>query len=156
LNECPRLYVLVNSAAVLYDASAHACDADLTVVHQAFETNAFGAWRAVEMLLPLLQRSENARIVNVSSEGGSLASMRGGTPPYSVSKAALNALTRVFAAELPTMRVNAVCPGWTATDMGGPGGRSVEEGAASVVWAATLGADGPTGGLFRDGRPLPW
>jgi NAD(P)-dependent dehydrogenase (short-subunit alcohol dehydrogenase family) len=155
-DEYPRLDVLVNNAAILYDTWAHARDADLAVVHQAFETNLFGAWRTVQALLPLLQRSGNARIVNVSSEGGSLASMHGGTPAYSVSKAALNALTRVLAAELPTMRINAVCPGWTATDMGGPGGRPVEQGAASVVWAATLAADGPTGGFFRDGRPLPW
>ena len=74
------------------------------------------------------------------------------------SKAALNALTRMLAAELRSERflVNAVCPGWVATDMGGAGGRPVSEGAASVVWAATLPDNGPTGGFFRDGRPLPW
>jgi NAD(P)-dependent dehydrogenase (short-subunit alcohol dehydrogenase family) len=96
--------------------------------------------------------------VNVSSEGGSLASTGGGTPAYSTSKAALNALTRVLAAELRAdgILVNAVCPGWTATDMGGRGGRPVAEGAASVVWAATLPDSGPTGGFFRDGRPLAW
>ena len=84
--------------------------------------------------------------------------MRGGTPAYSLSKAALNALTRMLAAELRKdgILVNAVCPGWVATNMGGPGGRPVAEGAASVVWAATLADDGPTGGFFRDGWPLPW
>jgi NAD(P)-dependent dehydrogenase (short-subunit alcohol dehydrogenase family) len=84
--------------------------------------------------------------------------MSGGTPAYSVSKAALNALTRVLSAELRADRilVNAICPGWTATDMGGRGGRPVEDGAASVLWAAMLPDDGPTGGFFRDGRPLPW
>ena len=94
----------------------------------------------------------------VSSEGGSLHSMSGGTPAYSVSKAALNALTRLLAGELSGQRilVNAICPGWVATDMGGPGGRPVEEGAAGVVWAATLPDDGPTGGFFRDGAPVPW
>jgi len=152
----PRLDALVNNAAVLYDTWAHARDADLAVVHEAFETNLFGAWRVVQALLPLLRRSDNPRIVNVSSERGSLASMGGGTPAYSISKAALNALTRILAAELPAMRVNAVCPGWTATDMGGRGGRPVGRGAASVVWAATLERDGPTGGFFRDGRPLAW
>jgi NAD(P)-dependent dehydrogenase (short-subunit alcohol dehydrogenase family) len=154
-DEHPRLDVLVNNAAILYDTWQHARDADLAVVHEALETNLFGAWRLTQALLPLLQRSDNARVVNVSSQGGSLASMGGGTPAYSVSKAALNALTRVLAGELPGMRINAVCPGWTATDMGGHGGRPVEEGAASVVWAATLGRDGPSGGFFRDGRPLP-
>jgi NAD(P)-dependent dehydrogenase (short-subunit alcohol dehydrogenase family) len=80
-------------------------------------------------------------------------------PPggYGASKAALNALTRLFARELPRARVNAVCPGWVRTDMGGPGApRSVEQGAASVLWACRIGADGPTGGVFRDGRAIPF
>jgi NAD(P)-dependent dehydrogenase (short-subunit alcohol dehydrogenase family) len=83
--------------------------------------------------------------------------MSGGTPAYSVSKAALNALTRILAAELRRdgVLVNAVCPGWTATDMGG-GGRPVAEGAAGVVWAVELPDDGPSGGFFRDGRALAW
>jgi NAD(P)-dependent dehydrogenase (short-subunit alcohol dehydrogenase family) len=109
-------------------------------------------------LLPLLRRGQHRRIVNVSSESGSLASMGGGTPAYSVTKAALNALTRILAAELRPdgILVNAVCPGWVATDMGGPGGRPVADGAASVLWAVDLPDDGPTGGFFRDGQPLPW
>jgi NAD(P)-dependent dehydrogenase (short-subunit alcohol dehydrogenase family) len=84
--------------------------------------------------------------------------MRGREPAYRTSKAALNALTRMLASELNEhgILVNAVCPGWTATDMGEHGGRSVADGAASVVWAATLDDDGPSGGFFRDGRPLPW
>ena len=95
----------------------------------------------------------------------SLASMGSATPAYTASKTALNALTRMLAAELRGDRVlvNAVCPGWVATDMGGPGGRPVADGAASVVWAAasvvwaaTLPDSGPTGGFFRDGRSLPW
>jgi NAD(P)-dependent dehydrogenase (short-subunit alcohol dehydrogenase family) len=150
-----RVDVLVNNAAILYDTWERASDADLALVHQALETNLFGAWRVTQALLPLLGKSANARIVNVSSGAGSLRSMRG-APAYSVSKAALNALTRLLASELPQMRVNAVCPGWVATDMGGPGGRPVREGAAGVVWAATLESDGPTGGFFRDGVPLPW
>lgn len=96
--------------------------------------------------------------MNVSSEAGSLAETGGGTPAYSVSKAVCNALTRMLADELRRdhLLVNSVCPGWVATDMGGAGGRPVAEGAASVVWAALLPDDGPTGGFFRDGRPLPW
>jgi len=84
--------------------------------------------------------------------------MGGGTPAYQVSKAALNALTRTLAGELrgDGILVNAICPGWVATDMGGAGGRPVEDGAASVVWGAVLPDDGPTGGFFRDGRPLTW
>jgi NAD(P)-dependent dehydrogenase (short-subunit alcohol dehydrogenase family) len=153
-----KLDVLVNNAAITYDTWQRAITADLGVVRQAAETNLYGPWLMVQRFLPLLRNSGHPRIVNVSSEAGSLTSMGGGTPAYTASKAALNALTRMLAAELRTehILVNAVCPGWTATDMGGPGGRPVNEGAASVVWAATLPDNGPTGGFFRDGRPLPW
>jgi NAD(P)-dependent dehydrogenase (short-subunit alcohol dehydrogenase family) len=122
------------------------------------ETNLYGAWRTALAFLPLLRRSPHPRLVNVSSGGGSISSMGAGTPAYSVSKAALNALTRILAAELRANRVlvNAVCPGWVATDMGGPGGRPVADGAASVTWAVLLDDDGPTGGFFRDGRPVEW
>jgi NAD(P)-dependent dehydrogenase (short-subunit alcohol dehydrogenase family) len=84
--------------------------------------------------------------------------MSGGTPAYSISKASLNALTRLLAAELGRDRilVNSVCPGWVATDMGGSGGRPVRDGAAGIVWAATLPDDGPTGGFFRDQRSVAW
>ena len=152
------LDVLVNNAAIHYDTWQRACDADLDVVREAFETNVFGAWQMVTRLLPLLRRSAHPRIVNVSSEGGSLTSMSQGAPAYRSSKAALNALTRMLAAELKGdgILVNAVCPGWVATDMGGPGGRPVEDGAASVLWAVEIQDDGPTGGFFRDGRPVPW
>ena len=86
-----------------------------------------------------------------------LHDMAAGPPGYSTSKAALNALTRILAAELKGQGtlVNSVCPGWVATDMGG-GGRPVPEGAAGIIWAATLGRDGPTAGFFRDGKPIAW
>jgi NAD(P)-dependent dehydrogenase (short-subunit alcohol dehydrogenase family) len=155
--EIDELDILVNNAAILYDTWARGTDADLEEVHEALETNLFGAWRTTQAFLPQLRRSSHGRIVNVSSESGSLDGMSGGTPAYSVSKAALNALTRILAAELRRdgILVNAICPGWTDTDMG-QGGRPVEQGAASVVWAAELPDDGPTGGFFRDGRPLRW
>lgn len=153
-----RLDVLVNNAAVLYDTWQTAEDADLDSVRAALETNLLGAWQTTQAMLPLLRVGVRPRIVNVSSEGGSLASMGGGTPAYGVSKAALNALTRKLAAELAPggILVNAVCPGWIATDMGGPGGGPVDEGAASVLWAVDLPETGPTGGFFRHGKPLPW
>ncbi len=156
--EYGHLDVLINNAAILYDTWQNTLTADLQVVQEAFDTNTLGAWRMCQAFLPLLRHSPHGRIVNVSSEAGSLASMGGGTPAYNLSKAALNALTRMLAAELRGTRllVNAVCPGWVATDMGGPGGRPVEVGAASVVWAATLPNDGPSGGFFRDGKALPW
>jgi NAD(P)-dependent dehydrogenase (short-subunit alcohol dehydrogenase family) len=125
-------------------------------VREALEVNLLGAWRCVEALLPLMRTG--GRIVNVSSGAGSLAGMRAGTPAYGVSKAALNAFTLKLAAELrgSGILVNAVCPGWVATDMGGAGGRPVQEGAASVLWAVDLPDDGPTGGFFRDGLPISW
>ena len=155
-NTYGRCDVLVNNAAVDYDTDQRAVDADLTRVREDLETNLFGAWRVTQALLPLLRRSDHPRVVNVSSGAGSLESMGGGTPAYSVSKASLNALTRLVAGEERGMLVNSVCPGWVATDMGGAGGRPIADGAAGIVWAATLPDDGPTGGFFRDGRPVPW
>jgi NAD(P)-dependent dehydrogenase (short-subunit alcohol dehydrogenase family) len=153
-----RVDVLVSNAAVHYDTWQTAATADLGVVAEALDTNLTGAWRVTQALLPLLRASGHGRIVNVSSEAGSLASMGAGPPAYQVSKAGLDALTRTLAAELRRdgILVNAVCPGWVATDMGGPGGRPVSAGAASVLWAADLPDDGPTSGFFRDGQPVPW
>ncbi|HEX8890323.1 MAG TPA: SDR family oxidoreductase [Pyrinomonadaceae bacterium] len=154
-----KLDVLVNNAAVLYDSWQRAENANLLTVREAFETNTLGAWRMCLAFTPLLRKSKHARIVNVSSESGSLTVMGGGTPAYSVSKVALNALTRMLADELrdSSILVNSVCPGWVATEMGGPNApRTVAEGAASVLWAATLPDDGPTGGFFRDGETLAW
>ncbi|MDX8463037.1 SDR family NAD(P)-dependent oxidoreductase [Mesorhizobium humile] len=152
------LDILVNNAAIHYDPSAQALKPDWTMIREAFETNVFGAWRVAAAFAPLLAASGHGRLVNVSSEGGSLASMGAGAPAYSTSKATLNALTRILAAELrgAGVLVNSICPGWVATDMGGPGGRPVAQGAAGIVWAATLPDDGPTGGFFRDGKRLPW
>jgi NAD(P)-dependent dehydrogenase (short-subunit alcohol dehydrogenase family) len=153
-----RLYAVVNNAAILYDTWQRGVDANLDEVREAFETNVLGAWRVVQATLPLLRASSTGRIVNVSSGAGALTDMGGGTPAYRTSKAALNALTRVLAAELRADRilVNAICPGWVATDMGGAGGRPVSEGAAGIVWAVELPDDGPTSGFFRDGRPIAW
>jgi NAD(P)-dependent dehydrogenase (short-subunit alcohol dehydrogenase family) len=151
-----RLDVLVNNAAVLYDTWQTAVTADLALVQKALDVNLLGAWRTTQAMIPLLRASGGARVVNVSSEAGSTATMGPGTPAYGISKAALNALTIKLAAELRRdgILVNAVCPGWVATDMGGPGGRPVDDGAASVMWAMQLPDGGPTGGFFRDGKPL--
>ena len=156
--EHDHLDVLVNNAAIHYDTWQSAVEADLATVRQAIETNVLGAWQTTQALLPLLRLSSHARIVNVSSGAGSLTDMGGGTPAYRITKASLNALTRMWAAELtkPPILVNSICPGWVATDMGGPGGRPVSEGAQGIVWAATLPDNGPTGGFFRDQQPIPW
>jgi NAD(P)-dependent dehydrogenase (short-subunit alcohol dehydrogenase family) len=131
------------------------------------EVNLFGVWRTCQAFLSLLRKSRGARIVNVSSGGGShgdsqfgLATANNMGPSYGVSKAALNALTVTLAEELKGsgILVNAVCPGFTATFPGAEdmGARPVSAGAAGVVWAATLPDAGPTGGFFRDGQQLPW
>lgn len=153
-----KLDVLVNNAGILYDSWEQAVNADFETVRNAFETNTLGAWRMAQKFIPLLQRSGHGRIVNVSSESGSLASMSGETPAYAISKVALNALTVMLAAELRSSKilVNSVCPGWVATEMGGSNApRTVEQGAQGIIWAATLPDDGPTGGFYRDGKPLP-
>ncbi len=165
--EFGRVDVLVNNAAAYVDWSEKATTADLKAAHAVFETNMFGAWRTSQALLPLIHKSKHGRIVNVSSGAGShsdqqfgLTTNRGSVASYGISKAALNALTVKLAAELEGsgILVNAVCPGLTATAPGmeAMGAHPVEEGAASVVWAATLPDDGPTGGFFRHGKPLPW
>ncbi|MGY1671759.1 SDR family NAD(P)-dependent oxidoreductase [Geodermatophilus sp. SYSU D00710] len=150
--------VLVNNAAVHYDTWQTAVDADLGVVAEALAVNVVGAWRMAVALAPLLR--PGGRLVNVSSGAGSFGETNGagGAPAYSVSKAALDMLTVKLAADLRRRRVlvNAVCPGWVATDMGGAGGRPVADGAASVLFAVDVGDDGPSGGFFRDGRPIPW
>jgi NAD(P)-dependent dehydrogenase (short-subunit alcohol dehydrogenase family) len=109
-------------------------------------------------MLDLLRASPHARIVNVSSGMGGVAEMGGWSPGYRVSKASMNAMTRILSTELRDdgALVNSACPGFVATDMGAPMGaqKSVEDGAAGIVWLATLPDDGPTGGFFRDGKPV--
>ena len=161
------LDVLINNAAAFVDWTEMATAADLATARSVLDTNLLGTWRVTQGLLPLLRRSEHPRIVMVSSGGGSHAdeqfglTRRGGAAAtYGISKAAVNALTATLAAELADtpILVNAVCPGLTATWQGAEqmGARPVADGAASVVWAATLPDDGPRGGFFRDGEPLGW
>jgi NAD(P)-dependent dehydrogenase (short-subunit alcohol dehydrogenase family) len=158
-NRYHHLDVLINNAGIHYDTweTVDNADIDGTVI-EAITTNLLGPWRVCQAFLPLLRKSRQARIVNVSSESGSLAEMGAGPPAYQVTKTALNALTRTLAGELrdSNILVNSVCPGWVATDMGGAGGRPIAEGAAGIVWAATLPDEGPSGGFYRDGKPLPW
>src|SRR5438874_113864 len=153
------LDVLINNAGINYDTweTVENAEIDGTVI-ETIRTNLLGQWRMCQAFLPLLRKSRAGRIVNVSSESGSLANMGAGPPAYQITKAALNALTRTLAGELrgTSILVNAVCPGWVATDMGGSGGRPVTDGANGIIWAVTLPGNGPTGGFFRDGKPLPW
>ncbi len=155
-----RLDALVNNAGVagagFNQTMSQVAASDLI---DTFKTNTLGPVLVTQAFLPLLKKSSAARIVNVSSGMGQLSDMANGAPAYRVSKTALNAVTKLFANELDgtTAKVNAVCPGWVRTDMGGASAeRSIDFGAKGIVWAATLGADGPTGGFFRDGKRLDW
>ena len=151
-----RLDALINNAGV-YGDPVGAAEYDLDSAHEVLEINTFGPWRLIEAFLPLLRQSDAPRIVNVSSGAGQLSDMNGGRAAYRVSKAALNALTRTLASDERWVKVNTMCPGWVRTDMGGSAApRSVADGADTAVWLATLPDDGPTGGFFRDRRPIPW
>jgi NAD(P)-dependent dehydrogenase (short-subunit alcohol dehydrogenase family) len=152
------LDVLVNNAGVGTDFGVSGTAPDFDAVQRALDTNFFGAYRLTIALLGLLRNSPHPRIVNVSSGMGGVAEMGGWSPGYRVSKAAMNAMTRILATELKDdgVLVNSACPGFVNTDMGGPMGaqKPVEEGAEGIVWLATLPNDGPTGGFFRDGEPV--
>jgi NAD(P)-dependent dehydrogenase (short-subunit alcohol dehydrogenase family) len=151
-----RLDVLINNAGITGPWADRAAEEDLDQAHAVLETNLFGAWRLTQAMMPLLRRSDDARIVNVSSGAGQLNDMNGGYPSYRISKSGLNALTRILANEESGIRANSVCPGWVRTDMGGRGApRSVEEGADTAVWLAT-DPDVGSGGFFRNRQPIPW
>src|ERR1700676_1933397 len=158
LEDPGRLDVLVNNAGVGSDFGVSGTAPDFDAVQGAVDTNFFGAYRLPIALLGLLRGSQHPRIVNVSSGMGGVAEMGGWTPGYRVSKASLNAMTRILSTELKDegFLVNSACPGFVNTDMGGPVGakKPVEEGAQGIVWLATLPDDGPTGGFFRDGKPV--
>ncbi len=158
-----RIDVLVNNAGILKegftpeDASVFDAPADLVI--ETFKTNTLGPLRLIQAVVPHMKKLGYGRIVNMSSGAGQLADMGGGYPAYRMSKAALNALTRIAAAELGPgdIKINSMCPGWVRTAMGGPNAtRSVDKGAETAVWLATLPVEGPTGGFFRDMMPIPW
>ena len=156
-----RLDALINNAAVSLDRQARPCTADLALAEATVAVNVLGAWRLTLALLPLLRRAAPGRVVNVSSTAGSLTATgmpRWGPPAYRVSKTALNGLTQALAADLAgQVLVNAICPGWVRTQLGGDRAtRTPEQAATGIVWAAELDAEGPTGGFYRDGQPLPW
>jgi NAD(P)-dependent dehydrogenase (short-subunit alcohol dehydrogenase family) len=162
-SEFDRFDILVNNAGIVRgkdeprERAMRTFEAMPAGVREVLATNLIGPFVLCQALIPLMQGS--GRVVNVSSGMGQLCDMGGGFPAYRISKAGLNALTRIFASELEGtgIKVNAACPGWVRTDMGGAGAsRSVEEGVATTIWLATLPDDGPSGGLFRDKKPIPW
>ena len=157
-----RIDVLVNNAGILIDEGKAASTVSLDVVAKTLDTNLLGAWRLSQAVIPRMRRGGYGRIVNVSSGMGTLDDLErsgGGWPAYRLSKTALAALTILLASELraENILVNAACPGWVRTRMGGAGApRSVEQGADTAVWLATLPDGGPSGRLFEDRKPLEW
>lgn len=165
--ETDRLDVLVNNAGIALDIGVAPSALDMETLRGTYEVNLFGPVRVTQAFLPLLKAAPAARIVNVSSGLGSLTYMSDpagefsefNVLAYNTSKTALNAVTLCFAKELANtpIKINAACPGYTATDLNNHSGpRTVEQGAEIAVRLATLDADGPTGGYFNDDGPIPW
>ena len=155
-----RIDVLVNNAGVLLDPrGSRFLDSKLDTYRDTLETNFFGPLQLAQSVVPLMKAKRYGRIVNLSSGLGQLEDMGAGTPAYRVSKTALNALTRVLAAEFreSNILVNSMCPGWVKTGMGGDHApRTPAQAAETAVWLATLPDDGPTGSFFRDRKPIAW
>ncbi|MCB9211784.1 MAG: SDR family NAD(P)-dependent oxidoreductase, partial [Ignavibacteriales bacterium] len=156
-NNFGKLDILINNAGIGV-GSNDAMDTEMSEVKQIMETNLYGAWNLTKMLLPLLKKSDEGRIINMSSGMGALDDLTGGYAGYRLSKSSLNALTILMANELSNtnIKINAMCPGWVRTDMGGANAsRSVEKGAETATWLATEKTI-PTGKFFRDMKIIKW
>jgi len=163
-----KIDVLINNAGMMVHSAATVADKDLAELSRELETNVTGTWRVTQAIFPLLVKSKNARVVNISSSMGSITEPgwglldynRSPIPAYSITKLALNGLTIKMAKEFKDhhILVNAVCPGFTATypGMEKMGARPVNESVEGIVWAATLDDDGPTGQFFRDRKIVAW
>jgi NAD(P)-dependent dehydrogenase (short-subunit alcohol dehydrogenase family) len=158
-NEFGRLDALINNAGVLLDEDKSILDVPEESLRATLETNTFGPLSLARAFIPMMVAQNCGRIVNVSSGMGEIGDMNDDAPSYRLSKLALNGITLMLADALKgkNVLVNAVCPGWVRTDMGGANApRGLEKGARGIVWAATLPDDGPHGGLFRDGEKIDW
>jgi NAD(P)-dependent dehydrogenase (short-subunit alcohol dehydrogenase family) len=153
-----RLDVLINNAGIISDDEASGLEVKLSSVRDTLETNTLGPLQLSQTLVPLLKRSRAGRIVNMSSGMGALSDMSGGYAAYRISKAALNAVTGILAAELRgAVAVNSMCPGWVRTDMGGANAeRDVSQGADTAVWLALDAPQDLSGKFLRDRKVIPW
>lgn len=147
--------VLVNNAGVLHDVSLLGPESDFD---EAMQVMVHAPYALIRGLHPGMAARRYGRIVNLSSGWGSFSEGLGGPGAYGVAKASLNALTKALARDVSAgVKINAMCPGWVRTRMGGSGANlSPEEGADTAIWLATLPEDGPTGGFFRRRKPIAW
>lgn len=154
-----RLDILVNNAALYIDRRHRLLELEEEVLRRTMESNAYGPLILTQAFVPLMKKKGYGRIVNVYSGIGELSDLGSSWPAYRLSKILLNIQTRIIAGELlgTNVLINAMCPGWVRTDMGGLGvPRSVEEGADTAVWLALLPDVGSQGGFFRDRQPIDW
>jgi NAD(P)-dependent dehydrogenase (short-subunit alcohol dehydrogenase family) len=156
--QADRLDVLVNNAGICLDEDKDALSLTTEIFEKTLRTNTLGAWLVAQAFAPLLAKSSEPRIVNVSSGGGQLdGGADGWAPAYCVSKTALNGVTVQLAAALPKFAINSICPGWVRTDMGGANAtRSIGEGASDIVWLATEAPHDLTGKFVKDRKVIPW
>ena len=158
MKEHGRVDVLINNAGIFLDEGKTTSSVEIEVLRKTMETNVYGPLQVTRALLPALNKSDDPRVLNLSSELGQLSTMGSGSPAYRISKTALNALTVIQANELASegIKVNAIHPGWVRTDMGGPNARkSIEEGADTAVWLATE-PEIPTGKYFSERKEMDW
>ena len=154
-----RLDILVNNAGIMVEDKDDDPEEELRIVRETMQTNVYGPLLLSRLAIPIMKSRRYGRIVNLSSGMGSLTEMGPGYIAYRMSKAGINVVTRVLAAEVEGMGilVNSADPGWVKTDMGRRGAsRTVYKGAETPVWLATVPEGGPTGGVFRDRKAIPW
>jgi NAD(P)-dependent dehydrogenase (short-subunit alcohol dehydrogenase family) len=154
-----RLDVLINNAGVYLDENKKLLAMDPCILEKTMATNFFGVYHVIRSFIPLMEKQGFGRIINVSSEYGEMSEMSyPGVGAYKLSKFALNGLTQLVAAEIKgDIKINAVDPGWVSSDMGGPSApRTPKQAAESILWLATIGPEGSSGGFFKDGKQIPW
>jgi NAD(P)-dependent dehydrogenase (short-subunit alcohol dehydrogenase family) len=159
ISQIGAVHILINNAAILPDQFGRILKVDVGRFRAALETNTLGPLQICQAFIPMMRSQNYGRVVNVSSGAGQIRNMVNDMPAYRLSKIALNGLTLILARSVKgyNVLVNAACPGWVRSDMGGPKAeRSLEDGADGIVWLATLPDGGPNGGFFRDRQLIPW
>lgn len=154
-----RVDILINNAGVYLDGGVSVFDVDEKIIQETLEVNLYGAFNMCKAFVPIMRQNGYGRIVNISSGYGAMNKMAGYESAYRISKAALNALTLIMADELRdgSIKVNAVCPGWVNTEMGGKlAPLSPEIAARDIVHFALIDANGPSGRFFRYKKPIQW